>query len=128
MFETPAQCIHIAGAKLFEHVIELLVNPAQETENLAEDTSTGCSPVFAMAIVDLFLAAVRVIKSVGQACVDFIKMFAQKKSHHCWDDRAREKIRSEHGEDHSHGERLKKKSGCAAEEKDRHENDANAKS
>ena len=35
MLETPAQRIDITGAKLFEHMIELLVNPAQKTENLA---------------------------------------------------------------------------------------------
>src|SRR5207248_4675849 len=128
MFETPTQRVHIAGAKLFEHIIEFLVNAAQEAKNPAKGTSMGRGLFFAMRIVDLFFAAVMFINSVGQTRVDFIEMSTQKKSHHRRDDRAREKIGSEHGEDHRHGERLKKKSGRAAQEKDRHENDANTES
>src|SRR2546423_11631233 len=119
VFKAPPQCIDIAGAKGLKPMIELVVNPFEETEN---------SPRGASAIVDLFFAASLLIQSVGKTRVDFIDMLAQKKSHHRRHDRAREKIRSEHGEDHSHGERLKKKSGSTAQEKNRHENDANTES
>src|SRR5207253_11274376 len=124
----PVQCVHIAGSKLFEHIVEFLVNAAQETKNSAKGISMGRGLFFAMRIVDLFFAAVMFINSVGQARVDFIEMSAQKKSHHRRNDRAREKIGSEHGEDHRHGEWLKKKSGGTTQEKNRHENDANTES
>src|SRR5437016_5076798 len=67
MFEAPAQGIDIAGAKFFEHMIEFLVNTAQETENSAESTSMGCGLFFAMPSGDLFFAAVMFINSMGEA-------------------------------------------------------------
>src|SRR6184192_1075586 len=128
MFKAPAQSVHITGAKFFKQMIELLVNTAQETENSAEHALLGRGLFGAMPIVGLFLAAVGVLNSTGQAGVDFVEMSAEKKSHHRRDDCAREKIRSEHGEDHRHGEWLKKKSGGATQEKNRHENDADTES
>src|SRR5437764_9968553 len=124
MFKAPAQSVHITGAKFFKQMIELLVNTAQETENSAEHALLGRGLFGAMPIVGLFLAAVGVLNSTGQASVDFVEMSAEKKSHHRRDDCAREKIRSEHGEDHCQSERSKKKSGGATREKNRHETDA----
>ena len=132
MLEAPAQGIDVTVAKLFKTEVEMLVNLSQKTEDCAEGAlgcaSSGSRPFLPLLIFDFFFCTMGVIKTVGQARIDFIKMFAQKKSHHRRDDRAREKVGSEHGEDHGHGERLKKKSGRAAQEKDRHENDANTES
>src|SRR5947208_14992315 len=100
MFKAPAQSVHITGAKFFKQMIELLVNTAQETENSAEHALLGRGLFGAMPIVGLFLAAVGLFNSTGQAGVDFIEMTAQKKSHHRRDDRAREKITSETRHDH----------------------------
>src|SRR5438874_12971365 len=121
MFKAPAQSVHITGAKFFKQMIELLVNTAQETENSAEHALLGRGLFGAMPIVGLFLAAVGVLNSTGQAGVGFVEMSAEKKSQHCRDGWARVNIGCEHGEDVRHGERSKKGSGWAAWESTRQE-------
>src|SRR5438094_10659422 len=102
MFKVPAQSVHITGAKFFKQMIELLVNTAQESEDSAEHALLGRGLFGTMPIVGLFLAAVGVLNSTGQAGVDFIEMSGEKKSHHRRPDWARETVRSERAENHRH--------------------------
>ena len=128
MTETPAQRFDITIPNFLKHTIKAFVYGEEKPVDRAEKSRSG--PGAAGVCLRLGGRARRarptVIKSAPEAGIDFLHVSAQQEFHHGRYDRAGEKIRRQHGENHRHGQWLKQISGGAAQKKNGHKHDANA--